>query len=336
MRRPMTDIVPQPRLRDVAAAAGVSVTTASRVLNGSVRIVSAPMRDKVEAAAGRLGYVPDPAAQAMAGGRTNTIVLLTGDLADPYFIDVAEGVATVAEECGMILNIIVTGHKLDGEMRALRTLQGQRPTAIVVTTSRTSGLVRNPLVNELRRAGTAVVLVGGDGEAGEIAVANVDGARALGVAVSKRGYRHAFVIAPLHLEVGQARAQGFSDGFSITGGREVTVVDAELSREGGEEAVDGLLGYREIRGSVVFTAADIMALGAARALSRCDLQIGRDVALCGFADTRFVREVLPDLTTVALPLREIGRHAARAALGRDAHHAAGRFQVILRGSTPHI
>src|SRR5690554_668043 len=149
-------------LDDVARAAGVSVATASRVLNGSTRRVAEPYRSRVEAAASGLGYTANVAAQATARGSSGTIALLVGDIADPYFSQLAAGVARGADEGGVVLTISITGRDPAREARILRALRGQRPRGIILAASRSlseSEDVARELV-ELQTTGAQIVALG--------------------------------------------------------------------------------------------------------------------------------------------------------------------------------
>ncbi|NUR83913.1 MAG: LacI family DNA-binding transcriptional regulator, partial [Nonomuraea sp.] len=89
-------------LQEVATAAGVSLATASRVLNGSVR-VRADLRERVEAAAARLAYTPNAHAQALVRASSETVGVICHDVSDPYFAAIARGVMRTAAEHGMLV-----------------------------------------------------------------------------------------------------------------------------------------------------------------------------------------------------------------------------------------
>jgi len=113
-----------PTLHDVARAAGVSLATASRVLNGSERKVAHSFRERVERAADELGYTANASAQATARGTSAAIALLVADIADPYFGLIASGVARSADAEGLIVTVAITERDPDREVRILRALRG--------------------------------------------------------------------------------------------------------------------------------------------------------------------------------------------------------------------
>ena len=119
-----------PTLHDVARSAGVSLATASRVLNGSTRKVAEAYRERVEAAAAELGYTANLSAQATARGTSAIIALLVADIADPYFAQIAAGVARGADEAGLVVTIAITERDPQREARLVRALRGQRYLAL--------------------------------------------------------------------------------------------------------------------------------------------------------------------------------------------------------------
>ncbi|MFT4307524.1 MAG: LacI family DNA-binding transcriptional regulator, partial [Microbacterium sp.] len=136
-------------LEDVAREAGVSLATASRVLNGSTRKVADSYRDRVEAVAARLGYTANLSAQATARGTAAIIALLVADIADPYFGQIAAGVARGADEAGLVVTIATTERDVDREVRLLRALRGQRPRGVILAASRSTESAEPVLQDEI-------------------------------------------------------------------------------------------------------------------------------------------------------------------------------------------
>jgi LacI family transcriptional regulator len=121
-----------PTLLDVATAAGVSLATASRALNGSSRTVNGDFRDRVFTAAAQLGYTPNLSAQAVATGSTRTIALLVSDIADPSDAFLASGVIDAAADAGLTVTVTVTAGDPDRELALVRSLRGQRPRILIL------------------------------------------------------------------------------------------------------------------------------------------------------------------------------------------------------------
>lgn len=155
-------------LEDVAREAGVSVSTASRTLNGRTGRVGEGTQARVRAVAARLGYATNLAAQAVALGRSRSIGLIVGDIPDDYQNPVVTGVFQAAKSRGMLVTTAVAKPAdIDSASTAVRLLRGQRPSAIVyIGTESASSAGMPELVKELQHAeseGCRVVLIGVSG-----------------------------------------------------------------------------------------------------------------------------------------------------------------------------
>ncbi|GAA2871372.1 LacI family DNA-binding transcriptional regulator [Nonomuraea rubra] len=330
---------PAPTLHDVAREAGVSVATASRALNGSARNVRAENADRVRAAAARLGYQPHLSAQAIARGSTRTVALVVRDVADPYFSSIAAGVGQAAEEAGLIVTMAVAGGSPERELEIVRTLRGQRPQVIIVTGSRIDGAgTRDELADELeayRTAGGRAVLISQlDLPFGTVTIDNHGGSAGLARALLGAGYRRFAVFhAPPSLRTSRERHEGFLSGLGGAGS--VVAVETGFTRAGGHEAARRLVerGLDDVE--AVFAVNDVMAIGAMTAFREAGVLPGRDLGVAGFDDIASTVDVVPALTSVAVPLREAGLSAMRLALSDDAP-AELRLPttVVLRESTP--
>ncbi|MDQ7993495.1 MAG: LacI family DNA-binding transcriptional regulator [Propionicimonas sp.] len=338
--QPQPGLPAAPTLLDVAAAAGVSQATASRVLNGSTRKVAVAYRDRVLAAAEELGYTANLSAQATARGTSSVIALLVADIADPYFGQIASGVARGADEVGLVVTIAITERDHDREVRLVRTLRGLRPHALILAASRGSdpapGLLQE--LEAFSSAGGRVVALGpGAGEARAVTVDNHGGAVALGGALAGIGYRRAVVLAAsLGVHSSDDRVAGFTEGFTAGGGEVLRVHHAGYNRESGHRAMRAALAFGLEPGTLVFGVSDMVAVGAMAALREADRAVGPDIAVAGFDDTPTGRDVSPPLTTVHIPLEELGYQATRAAVDHDWRHVAAGLEldVVLRASTP--
>ena len=331
-------------LLDVAREAGVSLATASRSLNGSTRKVNEEYRRRVLAAAARLDYSPNLSAQAVARGTTTTIALLVADIADPYFSSIAAGVVAEADGARLIVTMAATERDPERELELVRTLRGQRPRVMILAGSRPStDPTEGALGEELRayeRSGGVVVLISrNELDLRTVLVENRSGAEALARALVGIGYRRfAIITGGEGQRTAADRVDGFRAGLAATGGEldDEDVVRAAFTRDGGYEGMRSML-ERGLDGiELVFAANDVMAVGALSAIRDAGLIPGADVAVAGFDDIPTVRDVTPALTTVRVPLAEIGRRALRLALGDTdaATEVAVRTEVVLRESTP--
>lgn len=330
-----------PTLHDVARAAGVSLATASRVLNGSTRHVAETYRERVEASAAELGYTANLSAQATARGTSEIIALLVADIADPYFAQIAAGVARGADEAGLVMTIAVTERDPAREARLIRALRGQRPRGLILAASRTSESM-HPLiraeVNALAAAGARTVALGpGAGPLRSVVIDNSRGARDLGRVLGARGYRRAIVLAAGEgILTSDDRSGGFADGFAEAGGEVVKVYRGGFTRESGASMMTQALTDGIRPGTLVFAISDVVAIGAMSAVRDAGRDVGTDIAVCGFDDIPTGRDVTPGLSTVRIPLDEVGYRALRAAVDTEWDAAASpiTLSVLLRESTP--
>ena len=331
-------------LTDVAQAAGVSLATASRVLNGSSRKVAEAYRERVLAAAARLQYSTNTSAQAVARGRSRSVALVVGDIADPYFSSIAAGVAKVADERGLMLTITMTGGAAARELAVVSALRGQRPEVILLAGSRTADMLREQLLERELRAFEA--------EGGRIAVIgqaalpfstvvpdNYGGARDLALDLVDAGYRRFAVLSgPAGLLTAIDRLTGFRDGLGERnlGLAPDRIVPSDFTRDGGYAAAARLLD-EEIEVDAVFAVNDVMAVGAMACLRDRGREFPDGPAVAGFDDIHTLRDLTPSLTTVRLPLEELGSAALRVALDQDSRAVVPvDAHVIMRGSTPAV
>jgi LacI family transcriptional regulator len=335
---------PPSTLHDVAREAGVSVATASRALNGSSRNVRTENASRVRAAAAKLDYEPHLSAQAIARGSTRTAALVVSDVADPYFSSIAAGVTRAAEESRLIVTMAVADRSPERELEIVRTLRGRRPRVIIIAGTRITGTgTRGELIDELKEyqmAGGRVVLISQqDLPFGTVTIDNHGGARQLARALVGAGYRRfAIFRAPDAVRTSHDRCGGFVAGLheSHVGIDDRFVIGTEFTRSGGYAAARRLV-ERGLDGvEVVFAVNDVMAIGAMTAFRDAGVIPGEDIAVAGFDDIASAVDLVPTLTSVSVPLQEVGLRAMRLALSDD--HGSGTVHistsVVLRGSTP--
>lgn len=328
-------------LADVAERAGVSLATASRVVNGSERVVGTRFRERVLAAAAELGYTANAFAQAVARGRSDVVGLVVADIQDPYFGVIAAAALTVVEPHGEMM-LGTTLHRPEQELRYVTTMRARQVRGIVMVGSRTTDNAHT------RRLAAAIADFVGDG--GRVAVISQDklgadtilpqnrsGARELATALAGLGHRSFAVLGgPKNLLTARDRVDGFIDGLGKQGRRADVVVQSEFTRDGGYRAMNELLD-RKRRPACVFAVNDVMAIGAMAAARDRGLSIPEDIAIAGFDDIPSLRDLAPTLTTVRLPLEDMGRMAASLVLDERAEDRKRvvrvKGEVVLREST---
>nr|WP_314840741.1 LacI family DNA-binding transcriptional regulator [uncultured Microbacterium sp.] len=330
-----------PTLHDVAREAGVSLATASRVLNGSERKVAESFRERVQQAAAELGYTANVSAQATARGTSPVIALLVADIADPYFGLIAAGVARGADEQGLVVTIAITERDPAREARIVRALRGQRPQGLILAASRTSAPTDSDTARELgeyaRFGGRVVTFGAGSSESRHVEIDNRAGAHELGRRMAALGYRSALAIAAAEgVLTSDERLAGFRAGFESGGGSLDRVVRGDFRRESGAQAMSAAIAEGVEPGTLVFGMSDVVAIGAMSAIRDAGREVGTDIAVCGFDDVPSSSDVTPALTTVRVPLSEVGYQAFRATVDSDWKQAALPLEVVVRASTPEV
>ncbi|RKT56522.1 LacI family DNA-binding transcriptional regulator [Saccharothrix australiensis] len=331
----------QVTLAEVAEHAGVSLATASRVLNGSTRQVGDELRDRVRGAADDLGYLPNASAQALARNSSVLVGLVVHDIADPYFSGIAAGVTRVAEQAGLVVALGTTGRDADREVHLVTALRAHRPRALVVAGSRTTdrhavGRLAAELAAFADQGGRVACVSQARLGVDAVVPANRGGARALARELVGLGHRRFAVLAgPPDLVVARDRVAGFRAGLADAGVGGPTALHCAFSRDGGYAAVADLLAART-GATCVFAVNDVMAAGAVAALRHRGVRVPEDVSVAGFDDIPTMRDLVPGLSTVRLPLEEMGERAARLVLDDACGpprtvRVAG--EVVLRAST---
>jgi LacI family transcriptional regulator len=347
----VTDVRPDARLRvtlqDVADRAGVSLTTASRVVNDGSRKVGKALADRVQRAVADLGYTANLQARAVATGQSTMIGVALRDISDPYFSSIAAGLIEVADSRGLLVCMTSTAAHEEAEREYVALMRAQRARAVVLVGSRSdSTAAREALRGELdafTRSGGRAACIGQDLLGVDTVLPeNRAGAAALARALAALGHRRFAVLAgPRSLLTGQDRTSGFRDGLTAWSVPldPARVVHGDLSRDGGYQSMSEILAAGEPLPDCVFAVSDIMAVGALARLRAAGIDVPGDIALAGFDDILTLRDVYPPLTTVRLPLKRLGEIAARLVLGDDAPQprvVPVPGEVVLRESTrPH-
>lgn len=334
-------------LSEVARRAGVSLATASRVLNGSSRVPAPDIAERVRGAAAELGYVANAQAQALARASTRLVGLVVHDIADPYFSSIARGVQSAAAEAHhqVLLAAAEAPHPqpqagATSVLAAVQAFASYRVDAVILAGS--SSLPTDPsLLAALagyRDRGGRVVTIGQDWVpgAGAVVVDNRQSSAALVRALVADGQRRlAYLAGPQDLATVEDRLAGYREAIATTGAEDLGVFRDSFDSPGGERAARQLVAsgvLREAEPVTVLAANDVMALGAAAELERGGRPVPARVRLAGFDDIPSLAYATPALTTVRLPLEQMGARAAALALSPrpGVEHVAG--EVVRRAS----
>ncbi len=306
-----------PTIVDVAREAGVSVSTVSRVLNDKPDVAQAT-REAVRAAIRRLGYVANPSARRLAGGRTGIIGLIVPDITSAYTVEIVRGVGEAANQAGydLVLYTILRGHESEERERAwLNMLRRGLMDGLVLVLPRSSG---EDLV-ALSHEGFPVVLIdhrGIDTDLPSVSATNVEGATEATRYLLSLGHRRiGFITGLLRYRAGSDRLEGYRLALTQAGVPFdwTLVVTGDFSRRSGYEGAMALMRLPEPP-TAIFASNDVSAFGALDALRDLGLRVPEDVSLVGFDDIPAAAETRPPLTTVRQPLVEMGRRGAELVL----------------------
>ena len=331
-------------ITEVARLAGVSVATASRVMSDADYPVSAAARERVLDAARTLDYVPNALARGLIKSRVPVVGVIVHDITDPYFSEVVRGDEDAASPAGFLVITCSTERDPDQERSYVRLLRSMRAAAVIFAGSG----IDDPTLNEelpkhlaaMREQGAAVVHLSPHalGEP-EIQVDNAGGVAGLVAALVALGHRRiAFLAGPHALYVARDRLAGYREGLVAAGleADERLIVRTTFDREGGSLAVDTLLAG-EAPFTAVCAANDQLALGALERLRARGIAVPHQVSVAGFDDVAVAALTAPSLSTVRLPLREMGRlafaYADQVLAGKEGSRAVMPTEVVLRDST---
>lgn len=334
-------------LAEVAKRAGVSLATASRVLNSDgKRLVDATLREQVLAAAAELNYVPNAHAQALARSESTAVGAIVHDVSDPYFSEIVRGIQRVAVDAGRLVTICNSYRDPARELEYVRLLRSQRVGSIIMTGSglddRDYSQSLAAQIHAFADLGGRTIFIGRHHVAGDAVIPdNVGGARVLGDALLDLGHREIAVISgPDVLTTTRDRLDGLRQALAA---RRVAISDkltvaGDFSRDSGAVAARELW-QRSRKFTAIAALNDEMAVGALSALREMGVDVPGQVSVIGFDDIPAARDVTPALSTIRIPLIEMGAKAMTIALQPSssqltiAHFTA---ELIVRASTRKI
>jgi LacI family transcriptional regulator, galactose operon repressor len=292
-------------IKDVARAAGVSVASVSRALNGH-ESVTAATRERILRAAGELRYVPHAGARSLITRRTDTVGVLLPDIHGEFFSELIRGMDQAARARGLHL-LISSSHGSASEAGlALRTLQGRVDGLLVMSPHADTRMLASNLPATLPTVLVNTRVASGDYAA--LSVDNYGGATAMMRHLLGRGFRRiAFIGGPGNNFDADERRRGYRDVLAESGASE-RLFDGDFSEDSGYRAGLLIAALRE-RPEAIFAANDMMALGCLFALTEAGLNVPDEIALAGFDDIPIARFVTPPLTTVRVRIAELGRLA---------------------------
>ncbi|QKW14451.1 LacI family DNA-binding transcriptional regulator [Verrucosispora sp. NA02020] len=308
-------------LSDVARRAGVSPATASRVINGSSKPVTVELRERVLQAVAELQYVPNAHAQLLARSHRGAVGVIVHDVSDPYFSEITRGLQRVATDQGRLLMICNSYRDPERELEYVELLRGHQVAAIILAGSGYHDTEFTRLLNGKLTAyeatGGRVAVIGRHEHSGDAVMPdNRSGARLLGQELCRLGHDRIGVVAgPQVLTTTTDRLTGLREELTAHGRDlpEQRIRYAEFDRDSGAAATAALLDA-EPELTAIAALNDSMAIGALALLRSRGLAVPDRVSVVGFDDMPMARDVTPTLTTIRLPLVEMGARAMALAL----------------------
>ncbi|WP_024287523.1 LacI family DNA-binding transcriptional regulator [Cellulomonas sp. KRMCY2] len=302
-----------PTIRQVAAVAGVSRATASRVINGG-HLVSDRTRLTVEAAIAQLGFTPNPVARSLATRRTGSVALVVPEpnsrlLTDPFFGGIINGLSLALDDSDLQVVLLIARPGPSTERAARYLTTGGVDGAVIASHHRDDALNR-----QLVDSGLPCVFIGRPLDVPNARYVDMDntlGARMATEHLIASGRRRIGTVAgPPDMTAGIDRLSGWRSAMDAAGLPADAVVYGDFTMRGGAAAVAELIDtHPDV--DAVFVASDLMASGALPLLAARGVVVPDDVAVVGFDDIGVAESTSPSLTTVAQP---VGEMAARAGL----------------------
>ncbi|WIX91118.1 LacI family DNA-binding transcriptional regulator [Amycolatopsis sp. DG1A-15b] len=332
-------------MKEVAAAAGVSLGTVSNVLNRPDR-VSPVTRAKVEAVMAELRFVRNESARQLRAGRSRVLAYVMLDGSNPFFTDVAAGMedaADAAGEGGLSLFLCNSAHQPSREAAYLGRLEQQRVQGVLITPVDPDA----PLLGEIARRGTPVVVVDRTPEGTthcSVAVDDVYGGEIAVRHLVEQGHERIAFIGN-HTTVGQVRDRRLGalralEAAGLGPDHLVDLTTTALTVADGRGAGQRLAGLpASVRPTAAFCANDLVALGLLQTCANLRMSVPDDLAIVGYDDIEFAAAAAVPLTSVRQPRRRLGRTAVELLLaettetGHEHRKVVFTPELVVRAST---
>ncbi|WP_431779387.1 LacI family DNA-binding transcriptional regulator [Microbacterium aurantiacum] len=313
-------------IEEVAAAAGVSRSTVSRVVNGSTA-VSPEALDAVNRAIAELNYVPNRAARSLASRQTHAIALIVPEdttrfFGDPFFAAIVSGINARLSRSDYVLNLFIANDD-PGDKTTSYVRSGAVDGAIVVSHHTSDTFID-------RIAAVVPVVYGGRPVRERerdyyVDVDNVRGGRdAVAHLIAHGRRRIATITGPLNMPAGVDRLRGYRQALQEAGLLEGPIEDGRFTSDGGTAAMRRMLERGGDLPDAIFIASDLMARGAMSVLTAAGIRVPEDISIVGFDDSPVATSVSPALTTMRQPSFAQGERMASILLdllaGREAPH----------------
>jgi DNA-binding LacI/PurR family transcriptional regulator len=326
-------------LLDVARHAGVSPATVSRVLNNH-ETVNRESRERVTASIASLAYTPNPMARGLRRGKSDTVALVVGDIAQTHFAELTMQVQCALEPKGIDLMLVNLGHRVDRLAALFGRAASMRLRGVVVALSDKLSSSVKPELALLSRGGLRVVSVGqdlsGQGIPSIVHDERAAARQSVDYLLSNGHRRIAYVGRIRGSAIGAERCRGYRDALMAAGRFDPALVWDEAFRYGaGERAVHKAIDTG-LRFTAIQAASDEIAIGAIAALKDRGRAVPEDVAVVGFGGLTMGAYTRPALTTISSHPEQAAMHVALLIDDRRGTRGAALVrlsrELIVRGS----
>ncbi|MBF6332570.1 LacI family DNA-binding transcriptional regulator [Nocardia transvalensis] len=315
-------------IRDVAALAGVSPATVSRVLNGDPR-VAPELREQVRAAVAKLGYRPNSQARSLRTRATKVLGLIIADIQNPFFTALARGVEDAASEHDYSVVLANSDESLDKELRYLEVAAAERMAGVILSPSSTNA----SRIDTLTDRGIPVVAIDRRLRWAEVDSVTVNNQKAAKEAVdhliAAGARRIAMITGPVDASTATSRLAGYRAALREAGldPDPALEVRGDYRIEGGRAAARALLALPE-RPDGLFVGNNLMMVGTLDALGQAGVSFPNDLLLAGFDEMSWAG-FAPPITLVEQPSYDIGRRATELLLRRISGEEFPPQRVVL-------
>jgi LacI family transcriptional regulator len=306
-----------PSLKDVAAAAGVSVTAVSRLMNGSLDLPP-PTTKRIEDAIKALNYRPNPHARRLSMGRSDTIGLVVPDIANPFFATLVAAVEQAADEKRMAVSLHATLNRAGREVEYLHLIERNHVDGLIFVTNHADDGTLAALINRTGK----VVIVDEDipgSNAPKLFCDNDQGGYLAGLHLAEYGHRHIlFIGGDQRMISARRRYDGVLRALREAQGDSVRVdrYAGEYTVEYGRQAALRFL-EEQSGATAIFASSDEIAIGLIEVMRSREISVPGDLSLIGFDDVGPLHLFSPPLTVIRQPVREIGRRSLELLLGTN-------------------
>ena len=321
------------RIREVADRAGVSTGTVSNVLNHP-EAVSESTREHILHVMDELNFVRDASARQLRVGESQTVGVIVRDFANPFYMELVRGIEDRLVQDNCIMMVCSSDDDPERETRSIRLFaeQGVRGTLITPFKDTSDQIERLEALNI-----PMVLLDSLSDKAPSVSVDHVSGAEQAVRHLLEQGHRRiGFINGPERLRPCRERAAGAAKAiaqFGLSHDILVSTTVNVMNADSGCEAMNALLDQTPLTG--VFCVNDFVAMGALRAVRSRGLSVPSDVAIVGYDDIVFAREMMVPLTSVRQPMHELGWTAVEMLLHPEkaSGHVTFQPQLVVRESS---